>query len=223
MFADFHFLRPEWLLGIPLVIAGAILLSRRRLGLGGWQNVVDPALAPHVLARTASNRSDYRWWLFGLAGVIALTAMAGRGLADLGGAELEAASQRETMLAFVVFTIPLVLFSLPAGVMADRLSKRTIILGMKALELTLMSVGTALLWWRPEASGLALIVLGGMGVQSALFSPAKLGSIPEMLPVEKISSANGLIGLTTVVATVVGMPRAGLSATVFPAAPSLMT
>ena len=44
-----------------------------------------------------------------------------------------------------------------------------------------------------------------MGAQSALFSPAKMGSIPEMLPANRISAANGLIGLTTVVATVVGM------------------
>ena len=130
--------------------------------------------------------------------------LAGRGLADLGGAELEAASQRETMLAFVVFTIPLVLFSLPAGVLADRLSKRTIILGMKALELTLMSVGTALLWWRPEASGLALIVLGGMGVQSALFSPAKYGILPELVPHERLSSANGALESWTFLAIILG-------------------
>ncbi|NIL95166.1 MAG: VWA domain-containing protein [Woeseiaceae bacterium] len=77
MLADFQFLRPEWLWGIPIVIACAILLSRRRLGPGSWQHVVDAALAPHVLARTASRRSDYRWWLLGIAGVIAILAMAG--------------------------------------------------------------------------------------------------------------------------------------------------
>ena len=77
MLGDFHFLRPEWLLAIPVVIACALLLARRRLGPGSWQNVVDSALAPYVLARTANRRSDHRWWLLGIAGVVAVVAMAG--------------------------------------------------------------------------------------------------------------------------------------------------
>lgn len=77
MLADFHFLRPDWLWAVPAVIACAILLARRQLGAGSWQNVVDAALAPHVLSRSASRRSDYRWWLLGLAGVVAAVALAG--------------------------------------------------------------------------------------------------------------------------------------------------
>jgi len=74
---EFHFLRPDWLWAVPLVIAGVILLARRQLGPGSWQNVVDAALAPHVLSRSANRRSDYRWWLLGLGGVIAAIAVAG--------------------------------------------------------------------------------------------------------------------------------------------------
>ena len=77
MLADFHFLRPDWLWAVPAVIACAILLARRQLGAGNWQNVIDAALAPHVLSRSASRRSDYRWWLLGLAGVVAAVALAG--------------------------------------------------------------------------------------------------------------------------------------------------
>ncbi len=75
--ADFHFLRPEWLWAIPAVIAAAILLARRRLGPGSWQKVVDPALAPHVLSGTATRKSDLRWWLLGVTGVIAALSLAG--------------------------------------------------------------------------------------------------------------------------------------------------
>ncbi len=77
MLAEFHFLRPEWLWAVPAVIACTILLARRRLGPGSWQHVVDAALAPHVLSRSANRRADYRWWLLGLGGVIAATAIAG--------------------------------------------------------------------------------------------------------------------------------------------------
>ncbi len=75
--ADFHFLRPEWLWGIPVVIACAVLLARRHLGPGNWQKVVDAALAPHVLSTTATRRADPRWWLLGIGGVIAILALAG--------------------------------------------------------------------------------------------------------------------------------------------------
>jgi Ca-activated chloride channel family protein len=50
MLSDFHFLRPEWLWALPLVIAATVLLARRRLGPGGWQDVVSPSLAPGLAA-----------------------------------------------------------------------------------------------------------------------------------------------------------------------------
>jgi Ca-activated chloride channel family protein len=77
MLAEFHFLRPEWLWAVPAVIACSILLARRQLGPGSWQNVVDAALAPYVLSRSANRRADYRWWLLGLGGVIGAVAIAG--------------------------------------------------------------------------------------------------------------------------------------------------
>jgi len=75
--AEFHFLRPEWLWAVPPVLACAVLLARRQLGAGSWQNVVQESLAPYVLSRSATRRSDYRWWLLGLCGVIAVIALAG--------------------------------------------------------------------------------------------------------------------------------------------------
>ena len=75
--AEFHFLRPDWLWALPLIIAAVILLANRKLGAGNWQNVVDPALAPFVLSRSAKRRSDYRWFLLGLGGVLGVMALAG--------------------------------------------------------------------------------------------------------------------------------------------------
>ena len=75
--ADVHFLRPEWLWAIPAVIVTAILLARRQLGPGNWQKVVDPALAPHVLSGSPNRKSDLRWWLLGVTGVIAVLSLAG--------------------------------------------------------------------------------------------------------------------------------------------------
>ncbi|HJO04545.1 MAG TPA: hypothetical protein QGG47_11280, partial [Acidobacteriota bacterium] len=50
-----------------------------------------------------------------------------------GGAE--AAAQARTTLATVVLTVPLIAFSVPAGLISDRFSKRTVIIVMKAVEI----------------------------------------------------------------------------------------
>ncbi|MDH3756491.1 MAG: VWA domain-containing protein [Gammaproteobacteria bacterium] len=75
--AEFQFLRPEWLWAIPAVIATAVLLARRQLGPGNWQRVVDPALAPHILSGSPRRKSDLRWWLVGITGVIGVLSLAG--------------------------------------------------------------------------------------------------------------------------------------------------
>ncbi|MFQ6004696.1 MAG: hypothetical protein ACE5OQ_04255, partial [Woeseia sp.] len=75
--ADFHWLRPEWLWALPAVALLAFALARRELAPGSWQRIVDPALAPYVLSRSASKRYRYRWWLMALGGVIAVAALAG--------------------------------------------------------------------------------------------------------------------------------------------------
>jgi len=77
MLADLHWLRPAWLLAVPLVVFFAVLLGRGRLGSGNWRDVIDPALMPYVLSRAPGRGVDNRWWLLGLGGVLAAVALAG--------------------------------------------------------------------------------------------------------------------------------------------------
>lgn len=74
--ADFHWLRPEWLLALPFIAVFAFLMARRRLAPGLWQRVVDPALAPFVLSRAPAG-SDRRWWLVLAGGTLASLSLAG--------------------------------------------------------------------------------------------------------------------------------------------------
>ena len=101
------------------------------------------------------------------------------------------------------FVLPYLLLAAPAGFLADRYSKRTVIFGCKVAEILIMGLGTLSIvlgniW-------VLFVAVALMGAQSALFSPAKLGSVPELLRSDRISLANALFGLTTVVATVAGM------------------
>ncbi len=75
--ADFHWLRPEWLLAVPLIIAVAVALGRRKLQAGSWERVIEPSLMPFVLSRNPGRGSDHRWWLFGAGGVLAALSLAG--------------------------------------------------------------------------------------------------------------------------------------------------
>ena len=77
MLADFHFIRPEWLIALPFVLLTAVLFARRRLGPGSWEFVVDPQLAPHVLSGSQANGIDSRWILLGVTGVLGVLALAG--------------------------------------------------------------------------------------------------------------------------------------------------
>lgn len=126
------------------------------------------------------------------------------------GPAFEAESQTQATLAFVVFTLPLMLFSIVAGVLADRVSKRTVLVFMKVAEVALMAAGTLALWVNPLGGWLLLVVLAGMGVHSALFSPAKYGILPELLPYEKLSIGNGLLKMWTFFAIIAGTTSGGI-------------
>ena len=125
------------------------------------------------------------------------------------GPELEASAQTQTALTFIIFTLPLVLLSLIGGTLADRVSKRTVIISIKVVEVLLMSAGTVALWLNPAGGILPLIVLCGMGAHSALFAPSKYGILPELIPHERLAAGNGLLEVWTFAAILAGTAAGG--------------
>ena len=75
--ANFHFIRPWWLLSLLPALLLLLLLWRNVRGGQGWQQVIDPALLPHLLDQQtiASSRSPFPALL--LTWVIAALALAG--------------------------------------------------------------------------------------------------------------------------------------------------
>jgi len=102
----------------------------------------------------------------------------------------------------VCVVLPYVLLAAPAGYAADRFSKRHVIVGCKLAELMLMLLGVATILIGNLYLMFAVLLL--MGCQAAVFAPSKYGAIPEIVRTDRISAANGLIGLTTVLAIVTG-------------------
>lgn len=72
-----HFIRPEWLWAIPVVILCTLTLARRRLAPGSWRRVIAPALVPYVLSSKQVQSLGYRWWWLGLSGILAVISLAG--------------------------------------------------------------------------------------------------------------------------------------------------
>ncbi len=84
--------------------------------------------------------------------------------------------------AMIVFAAAFLLFSGLAGFLADKISKRTIIVGAKVAEILVMLAGLIGFYYF-ETIGLTgmMVILFFMGLQSAFFGPAKYGILPEMV------------------------------------------
>ena len=121
-----------------------------------------------------------------------------------GGPAFETSSQLIATLSLVIFLVPMMLFSLPAGALADRMSKKTLIIWTKFFEVVLMAGCAISLYLAPAQLILPFILLGLMGAQSALFGPAKYGIMPELLPKEQLSKGNGLLEMWTMIAIIAG-------------------
>jgi MFS family permease len=110
-------------------------------------------------------------------------------------------------LGFFLFAIPFVVFSGFAGWLADRYSKRSIIVLCKVAEIVIMAAGLVA-FFGDTPIGL-LIVLFFMGAQSAYFGPSKYGILPELVRDRDLPSANGVIQMTTFAAIILGTAVAG--------------
>lgn len=116
----------------------------------------------------------------------------------------EGIENSHAILAFTgaIFVLPFLLFSAFSGVMADRYSKRNIIVFTKILELIIMLLGVATFWYESHIGLYVILFL--LAAQTALFGPSKYGILPELVPQEKISKTNGLMTSFTFLAIISG-------------------
>jgi len=101
-----------------------------------------------------------------------------------------------------LFSLPFILFSMTGGFLADRFSKRSVMLGVKVFELFIMTLVFAGLWSWNKYFLLGSVFL--MGTHSAIFGPSKYGSLPEILPDKRLSWGNGILELGTFMAIILG-------------------
>ncbi len=107
-----------------------------------------------------------------------------------------------------VFAVPFLLFIGAAGVLADRVAKHKIVLGIKIMEVGVMTLGAVGVYLHSRE--IMLLAMFAMSVQSALFSPTKFSIVPELVGRENISRANSFMSAASYLAMIIGTAVAPL-------------
>jgi acyl-[acyl-carrier-protein]-phospholipid O-acyltransferase/long-chain-fatty-acid--[acyl-carrier-protein] ligase len=105
-----------------------------------------------------------------------------------------------------LFVLPFILFSTLAGDAADRWSKSRLLVIFKAAEPVLLLLAVPALAYSSVPALFAVLFL--MGVHSAFFGPIKFAILPELVDEDQLSSANGLVQMTSFGAIVLGTAAA---------------
>jgi len=118
--------------------------------------------------------------------------------------DIQGIAASSTILFWVgtVYVLPFLLFSSGAGVFADKFSKQKMIVVLKAIEV--LTTALAVVAFSLESSWACYSLLFLLSFHSAAFGPPKYSIIPELVPPEKISKANGIITSFTYLGIIVG-------------------
>lgn len=101
-----------------------------------------------------------------------------------------------------LFVLPFFLFAALAGQVADKYEKSRIVRRVKLLEIAVaLLAGVALFL---QSFTMMLMVLFLLGVQSTLFGPLKFSILPQHLHETELVGGNGVVGMGTFVAILLG-------------------
>ena len=124
------------------------------------------------------------------------------------GSELLGSRELAVSLGAACFILPFLVCAAPAGYLADRFSKRNVMVVCKVAEILVLCLGIIAILL--ENAHMMFIVLFLLGSQAAVFITSKLGAIPELVRSEKIASANGVINMASMAAIITGQLAGGI-------------
>ncbi|MEM9421474.1 MAG: MFS transporter, partial [Pseudomonadota bacterium] len=110
-------------------------------------------------------------------------------------------------LVSVAFTLPVFIFSVLAGQLADKIHRHTLIRVLKWIELVLMAA--AAVCFALGNGPLLVLALFLMGTQSAFFSPVRNAVMPQYYDRDELIRANGYYNAALFVAVVTGLGLGG--------------
>jgi MFS family permease len=108
------------------------------------------------------------------------------------------------------FSIARVVFTLAGGVVADRLSRRTIMLSCDLVRAAVQAFIAAMLLSHHMTLPLFIVCEALFGMASAFFGPAADGLVPQTVEPDELQSANALLGISRNTLSVFGPALSGL-------------
>lgn len=116
--------------------------------------------------------------------------------------------------AMMAATIPLVIVGPIAGTVADRHSRRSILVYADFLRAIAISGLGLVLLWQPDLTPrhivLIIVVAAFNGIMSALFAPAFQALVPDLVPRDRLATANSINQMSTQTSTLVGQALGGV-------------
>ena len=98
--------------------------------------------------------------------------------------------------------VPYVLLAPLAGYLNDRFAKKRWLIGGNFIKLLGTALAAASVSAGPIWLGVGYFIVG---IGACVYSPAKYGILPEILPLERLVKANGSVELLTLIAILTGM------------------
>jgi predicted MFS family arabinose efflux permease len=116
----------------------------------------------------------------------------------------------QTGLLQTALTLPFILFAIPAGLLADRISRRWVMAGSEALRAAALA-GILLLIWLGQITLPLLSLLGFIAVCGTVaYSVAAPALVPSLVPSQQLPAANARIELARTVAFASGPALGGV-------------
>jgi LPLT family lysophospholipid transporter-like MFS transporter len=124
----------------------------------------------------------------------------------------ETVVNRENALFGLVFSVPFIVLAPLAGFLNDRMPKTKWLVGGNLIKLAGTAAGLAAVCSFSGAVSHALQVGAYcvVGIGACVYSPAKYGILPEIVPTERLVKANGTVEMLTLVAIVGGLGGGGI-------------
>jgi acyl-[acyl-carrier-protein]-phospholipid O-acyltransferase/long-chain-fatty-acid--[acyl-carrier-protein] ligase len=111
-------------------------------------------------------------------------------------------------VATFVLALPFLFFPGFFGSLADRYSKQRVALATKYIEVGIMFAAGYAFWLGNPY--LVFFIFFLMAAQSAMFGPTKYGILPEIIPEARLSWANGIMQMTTIISIILGTILGGV-------------
>lgn len=147
--------------------------------------------------------------LFAARTISVLAASFGPVALAFGVLELPGADATTLTVVLTAQTVPQILFMLFGGVIADRVSRFRLLMGAELLSAAAFASLAAMFVTGHAPVAVVAAVAGLTGVALALYYPALTGVVPDVVPEDRLQTANGVLRLGVNSARLLGMALAG--------------